>query len=153
MARKGKKALTPTNLGKVKRNRIVADDIISVGRENTQNRVGMTNDVLDRLPGQTDRYFQSLKKRTKNIKLINLRKGMGYSQTAMAQIAGLSIRTYQNYENGERNMNNAPAEQLYKISITLGLPMEEFLALTDEEKEQLKKDIEHRKEVFDKKTT
>ncbi len=151
MGQRGKKALTPTNLGKVKRNRIVADDIISVGRENTQNRVGMTNDKRDRLPGQTDRYFQSLKKRTKNIKLINLRKEMGYSQTAMAQIAGLSVRTYQNYENGERNMNNSPAEQLFKIGITLGVPMEELLAFTDEEKEQLRKDIEHRKKVFDSK--
>ena len=40
-----KKALTPTNLGKVKFNRIVADDIISVGRENSLNRVGTSNDI------------------------------------------------------------------------------------------------------------
>ena len=144
-----KKALTPTNLGKVKFNRIIADDIISVGRENSVNRVGTTNNKEKRLPGQTDKYFNALKNKKRNDSLINLRKEMGYSQTAIAQISGMSQRTYQNYESGERSMNNAPAEQLFKLSITLGIPMEDLLTYTEEEKEQLRSDIQLRKDIFE----
>lgn len=144
-----KKALTPTNLGKVKFNRIVADDIISVGRENSLNRVGTSNDIEERLPGQTDKYFKSLENKKRNTALINMRKEAGYSQTAIAQISGMSKRTYQNYESGERSMNNAPAEQLFKLSITLGITMEDLLTFTNDEKEQLRKDIEYRKEIFE----
>ena len=144
-----KRALTPTNLGKVKFNRIVADDIISVGRENSLNRVGTSNDKEERLPGQTDKYFKSLENKKRNTALINMRKEAGYSQTAIAQISGMSKRTYQNYESGERSMNNAPAEQLFKLSITLGITMEDLLTFTNDEKEQLRKDIEYRKEIFE----
>ena len=78
-----------------------------------------------------------------------MRKEAGYSQTAIAQISGMSKRTYQNYESGERSMNNAPAEQLFKLSITLGITMEDLLTFTNDEKEQLRKDIEYRKEIFE----
>lgn len=142
----------PINLGKVQHNRKEADDIITIGKATSQNRVGLRQDKDKRLPGQTDKYFASLNKESRNTELINIRKLRGYSQTSLAQIAGLSLRTYQHYESGHRNINNVPADQLYKISLALDVQMEDLLSYTNEEKAILKADIRRRKEIYEHKT-
>lgn len=67
-------------------------------------------------------------------KLKAAREAYGISQSRLAQLSGVSIRTIQAYEAEARDLNLASGETLYRLASVLGLPIE---ALLDPERIQL----------------
>lgn len=63
-----------------------------------------------------------------NLKMI--RTQLGLSQKELAEQSGVPIRTIQQYEQREKNMNKAPAEQVISLSRVLFCSPEELLELS-----------------------
>lgn len=55
------------------------------------------------------------------------RVSKGLSQSELADRSGVSLRTIQGYEIGQRDINKASGETLYKLSKALGCLMEDLL--------------------------
>ena len=55
------------------------------------------------------------------------RKKVGLSQSQLADDSGVSVRMIQKYEQGEKDINRAQAETVYKLSKALGCTMEELI--------------------------
>lgn len=55
------------------------------------------------------------------------RVSKGLSQSELADRSGVSLRTIQGYEIGQRDINKASGETLYKLSKALGCSMEDLL--------------------------
>lgn len=55
------------------------------------------------------------------------RVSRGLSQSELADRSGVSLRTIQGYEIGQRDINKASGETLYKLSKALGCLMEDLL--------------------------
>ena len=74
------------------------------------------------------------------MKLKEMRIAKGYSQKEFAEIVGINFRSYQNYEQGVRSIDNTDLATLLRICITLGCPIndiienEDTLKLVDEYK-------------------
>ena len=62
-----------------------------------------------------------------NLKRIRL--GAGITQLTVATDAGISLRTYQDYEQGRKNINGAAAITVLRIAKTLNVPVEDLLEL------------------------
>lgn len=60
-------------------------------------------------------------------KLQEIRKSRGYSQAKLAELAGLSVRTLQHYEQGTMDINSAAAMTVYQLAQALGCRMEDLL--------------------------
>lgn len=60
-------------------------------------------------------------------KLAKLREERGYSQADLAHVAGLSLRTLQNYEQGVNNINGAKLRTLCKIAGALRCPLVDII--------------------------
>lgn len=59
------------------------------------------------------------------LKKVRINKGI--SQSDLANQSGVSLRTIQGYEIGQRDINKASGETLYKLSKALGCLMEDLL--------------------------
>lgn len=66
-----------------------------------------------------------------NLKKHRIEKG--FSQSQLAELAGMSLRTLQHYEQGERDINKAQAGTLLRIARALDCTIEDLL---EEEREQ-----------------
>ena len=61
--------------------------------------------------------------------LAELRERGGLSQSALAEKAGVGLRSIQMYEQGNKDINRANGETLYRLSLALGCQMEDLLEL------------------------
>lgn len=59
--------------------------------------------------------------------LAQKRRKKGLSQSQLADITGISLRTLQAYESETRDINKAAAENVYLLAQTLDTSMEEIL--------------------------
>ena len=75
---------------------------------------------VDILDGHMKEYFSET-----NLK--RLRTFYGYTQSELAERAGVSLRSIQMYEQRNKDINKASAEALYRISRVLGCSMESLL--------------------------
>lgn len=66
-----------------------------------------------------------------NVKLRNFRKKAGMSQAQLAEKAGISVRVYQNYEQGVREIEKAQLSVLLRICIALNCKMSEIFMDVD----------------------
>ncbi len=64
-----------------------------------------------------------------NLKLI--RKKAGLSQRALAELTGIPLRTIQQYEQRQKNINKAQTEYLIKLSRALCCTVEDFIEKTE----------------------
>lgn len=62
-------------------------------------------------------------------KLKELRIAKGYSQNQLVSLSGVSRSLICKYESGEKNINRAAAETLYKIAQILNCNIEDLLEL------------------------
>lgn len=60
-------------------------------------------------------------------KLKKIRTNKGLSQGGLAALTSVNVRTIQKYEQGERNINKASGETLYKLSKALNCNIEDLL--------------------------
>lgn len=61
--------------------------------------------------------------------LKNIRTAKGLSQNDLVAISGVSRSLITKYENGEKNINKAAAETLYKIALSLDCSIEDLLEI------------------------
>lgn len=67
------------------------------------------------------------------MKLKAYREQKGMSQKELADVSGVSKRMIQDYEQGQRNINGASGERLYRLALALGCRTEDLL----EDKEKI----------------
>lgn len=67
----------------------------------------------------------------KNTKLQQLRKAAKFSQSQLAEVAGVDIRMYQNYEQGVRDVSKAQLSTLLRICNALSCKLSDIV--TDQE--------------------
>ena len=60
-------------------------------------------------------------------KLKEIRKSLGLSQSQLATKSGIGIKVIQSYEQHLRDINKAEALTVYKLSVALGVKMEDLL--------------------------
>lgn len=60
-------------------------------------------------------------------KLKEIRKASGLSQSGLSEIADVSVRMIQYYEQGLKDINKANGENLYKLSKSLNCKMEDLI--------------------------
>lgn len=66
-------------------------------------------------------------------KLAIKRKEAKLSQSQLAAMAEISVRSLQNWEIGHRNINTCPAITAYKLARALGCHIEEILEVEEEQ--------------------
>lgn len=59
--------------------------------------------------------------------LQRLRKNVGISQSTLAKLSGIKVRTIQSYEQRESDINKAQVNQIRSLSLVLGCNMEDLL--------------------------
>ena len=57
------------------------------------------------------------------MKLQEIRKKRGYSQSELSLLTNISVKTIQKYEIGERNIDGAKLETLCDLAIALDVPI------------------------------
>lgn len=67
------------------------------------------------------------------MKLQEYRNKRGMSQKELADVSGVSKRVIQDCEQGQRNINGASGERLYRLALALGTRIEDLL----EDKEKI----------------
>lgn len=67
----------------------------------------------------------------KNDNLQHLRQSSGLSQSQLAKLAGVSVRVYQNYEQGVRDISKAQLSTLLRICKALNCKLSDVV--TDQE--------------------
>ncbi|MBY0758507.1 helix-turn-helix domain-containing protein [Sellimonas caecigallum] len=60
-------------------------------------------------------------------KLKKIRTNRGITQCGLANLTNVNVRMIQKYEQGERNINKASGETLYKLSKALNCNIEDLL--------------------------
>ena len=65
------------------------------------------------------------------MKLKEMRIAKGYSQKEFAEIVGINFRSYQNYEQGVRRIDNTDLATLLRICITLGCNIKDIIENED----------------------
>lgn len=70
-----------------------------------------------------DRHFA----RSKETKLKKLRTAYGYSQSELARASGVSLRSIQMYEQGNKDINKGQLASIYSLAKALGCRMEDLL--------------------------
>ena len=66
--------------------------------------------------------------------LQQIRKAAGLSQSAVADMAGVSLRMIQFYEQGVKDINKAQGITLYKIAGALNVSIEDILEIEPEKR-------------------
>lgn len=59
--------------------------------------------------------------------LKEIRESKGYSQSQLAEMCGISVRTIQEYEQGRRKLKDASFERVYVFARSLSVTMEELV--------------------------
>ena len=59
--------------------------------------------------------------------LKRIRTTYGYTQAELAQRSGVGLRSIQMYEQRNKDINQASAETMYRLSKTLGCTMEDLI--------------------------
>lgn len=77
----------------------------------------------------------------KNDNLQKLRQAAGLSQSQIANVAGVSVRVYQNYEQGVRDISKAQLSTLLRICKVLNCKLSEIV--TDAETSELLAEYEN----------
>ncbi|NMD38965.1 MAG: helix-turn-helix transcriptional regulator [Christensenellaceae bacterium] len=67
----------------------------------------------------------------KNEKLKEIRKQKGLSQSQLAKLSDINVRTIQSYESGARNLNNANLLILLKLANALNCKIENLITDID----------------------
>lgn len=65
------------------------------------------------------------------IKLKQYRENNNLSQSKLAELSGVNLRTIQSYESGSKDINKAQALTLYKLANVLKCTIEELLEITE----------------------
>lgn len=60
-------------------------------------------------------------------KLQTIRKSSGLSQSQLADLSGVNLRSLQYYEQGAKDLNKAAAETVFALARALGCTMEALL--------------------------
>lgn len=63
--------------------------------------------------------------------LKRIRKEKNITQGALAERAGVSLRTLQDYEQGQKDINGARGITLYRLSEALNCDMRDLLEITE----------------------
>ena len=61
------------------------------------------------------------------MKLQEIRKKRGYSQSELSLLTNISVKTIQKYEIGERNIDGAKLETLCDLAIALDVPISDIV--------------------------
>lgn len=67
------------------------------------------------------------RKRITNLKIF--RKKAGFSQKVLSEISGVPLRTIQQYEQAQKNINSAKAETVLKFAKALGCSVEDLMEI------------------------
>lgn len=62
-------------------------------------------------------------------KLQDARKAAGLSQSKLAEVAGISVRSLQEYEQGRKDVNGVRGITLYKLAQALNVNIEDILEI------------------------
>ena len=55
------------------------------------------------------------------------RQDKSLSQSQLANLSGVSVRMIQHYEQGQKDINKANGETLYRLAYALGVPIEAII--------------------------
>ena len=69
----------------------------------------------------------NLRKKISNLKMI--RQTAGFSQKELSEISGVPLRTIQQYEQGQKNINSAKAETVLKLAKVLECSAEDLMEI------------------------
>lgn len=70
---------------------------------------------------------ERIREHFKDTNLKRIRRAYGYTQAALAEQSGSTLRSIQMYEQRRKDINKAGAETLYRIAKTLGCSMEDLI--------------------------
>lgn len=70
---------------------------------------------------------EGMKKAYPHTRLKMIREAYGISQSKLAELSGVGLRSIQMYEQRNKNINKAGADILKQLSVTLGCSMEDLL--------------------------
>ena len=70
---------------------------------------------------------ERIREHFKETNLKRIRRAYGYTQAALAEQSGSTLRSIQMYEQRRKDINKAGAETLYRIAKTLGCSMEDLI--------------------------
>ena len=82
----------------------------------------------------------------KNEKLQKLRQAAGLSQSQLAEAAGVNVRMYQKYEQGDRDISKAQLSTLLRICKALSCKLSDIV--TDAETSELLAEYENKHHTF-----
>ena len=96
-------------------------------------------DIIDLFPmyceASEEKFVNTLnhiiKRRSKVTKLHIIRKNMGYSQKALSQRSGVTLRMIQQYEQRAKDINKASVSNLLALSRVLGCDVEDLMEMGD----------------------
>ena len=71
----------------------------------------------------------------KETTLKRVRASKGFTQRSLSEATGISLRTIQHWECGDKDFNNAAAMSVYVISQALGVDMIDLLDIPDPNEE------------------
>lgn len=74
-----------------------------------------------------DKMIELYNKRKDNTNLKKLRLDAGLSQSELAEISGIPVRTIQQYEQNQKNINAAKAETVVKLAKALNTTVEKLM--------------------------
>ena len=77
---------------------------------------------------------------SKKLKKVRISKGL--SQSKLAELAGINVRTLQHYEQGSKNFDHAKIETIFSICNALGCKLSDVIA--DDNCVRMIEEYEHR---------
>lgn len=91
---------------------------------------GMHGDYHERSPQEFSAVISTLFKGAKrDTNLASIRRAAGLSQKQLAEAADIPVRTIQQYEQRQKNINKAQAEYIFRMARVLGCKMDDLLEL------------------------
>ncbi|MBO4725449.1 MAG: helix-turn-helix transcriptional regulator [Firmicutes bacterium] len=91
---------------------------------------GMHDEFKQREPEAFAATISTLFKGAKrDTNLATIRRGAGFSQKQLAEAADIPVRTIQQYEQRQKNINKAQAEYIFRMARVLGCKMDDLLEL------------------------
>ncbi len=91
---------------------------------------GMHGDFHERSPQEFAATISTLFKGAKrDTNLASIRRAAGMSQKQLAEAADIPVRTIQQYEQRQKNINKAQAEYIFRMARVLGCKMDDLLEL------------------------
>ena len=72
----------------------------------------------------------------KETTLQRVRKAQGFTQRSLSETTGISLRTIQHWERGDKDFNKAAALTVYAVAQALGVDMLDLLDIPEPETEE-----------------